>query len=64
MRIKSITPLSDAELNLIRETLKESDTPDQSLYSAFPCGFHHMTDDTLYFGAHSYDYTYEIVVEK
>ena len=60
MRIKSIVPLSDIELRRIREILEESKCPNESLRATFGDGYHHMDSDTVYFGAHSYDYTYEV----
>ncbi len=62
MRIKSITQLSDNELRKIRGILKESRCPNESLRATFPNGYHHMDEEKgiIYFGAHSYDYTYEL----
>lgn len=61
MIVKSMTPLSDAELSKIRGIFAESKCPNESLRETFPTGYHHMdADGTVYFGAHSYDYTYEI----
>ena len=60
MRIKSIVPLSDVELRRIRDILQESKCPHESLKATFPHTYHHMTEDTIYFGAHSYDYTYAV----
>lgn len=62
MRIKSITQLSDNELRKIRSILKESRCPNESLRATFSDGYHHMDEEKgiIYFGAHSYDYTYEL----
>jgi len=62
MIIKSITQLSDNELRKIRSILKESRCPNESLRVTFPDGYHHIDEEkgVIYFGAHSYDYTYEI----
>lgn len=59
--VKSITPVSDNELNLIREIFEQGEDVEAALYNRFPYAFHHISSDgTIYFGAHSYDYTYEI----
>lgn len=62
MRIKSIVPLSDSELRRIQDILKESNCPNESLRATFPSGYHHIDEENeiIYFGSHSYDYTYEI----
>ena len=62
MIIKSITQLSDNELNKIKCILKESHCPNESLRATFANGYHHMDEEKgiIYFGAHSYDYTYEV----
>lgn len=62
MIVKSITPLSDGELNRIREILTESKCPNESLRATFPYAYHHMdiAGQVIYFGSHSYDYTYAI----
>lgn len=62
MIVKSITMLSDCELNKIRQILSESKDPNQALKDAFPGGYHHMDFERqiIYFGAHSYDYTYAV----
>lgn len=64
MRIKSITPLSDNELNKIKSILKESRCLNESLRATFPHGYHHIDEEkgVVYFGAHFYDYTYELEV--
>ena len=64
MRIKSITPLSDNELHKIKRILKESSCPHESLRAAFSDGYHHIDEEKgiVYFGAHCYDYTYELEV--
>ncbi len=59
MRIKSIVPLSDAEVRRITMILSESPCAEEQIKSTFP-GYVRMEDDTIYFGMHSYDYTYEI----
>ena len=64
MIVKSITPLSDNELNKIREIFDTEENPEEALYNYFPYAFHHITDGTVYFGAHSYDYTYAIYPSK
>ena len=63
MQVKSITPISDYELNKIREICESKQDIEEALYDAFPYAFHHMNESTIYFGSHSYDYTYEIVVK-
>lgn len=60
MIIKSMTPVSDFERHCIIDILEKSDNPDKSLREAFPHGYSHMTEDTIYFGLHHYDYTYAI----
>ena len=62
MIIKSITQLSDNELHKIKSVLKESRCPNESLRATFSDGYHHMDEEkgVIYFGAHSYDYTYEL----
>jgi hypothetical protein len=64
MIVKSITQLSDNELNKIKSILKESRCPNESLRATFPDGFHHIDEEKsiIYFGAHSHDYTYEICI--
>lgn len=64
MRVKSITMLSDSELRRICQILEKSEHPEESLKATFPSGYHHMDEDTVYFGAHSYDYTYELCPVK
>ena len=62
MIIKSITPLSDSERERIREILRESKCPNESLRATFPYAYHHMDleQQVIYFGSHSYDYTYAV----
>lgn len=60
MIVKSISMLSDTELRQIRSILEESKCPHESLKATFPYAYHHMDEDTIYFGAHSYDYTYAV----
>lgn len=62
MLIKSITQLSDNELRKIQSIMKESRCPNESLRATFQDGYHHIDEEkgVVYFGAHSYDYTYEI----
>lgn len=62
MIVKSITMLSDAERNKIRQILSESKCPNESLRATFPTAYHHMDAEgqVIYFGAHSYDYTYTV----
>ncbi len=62
MIIKSITPISDGEMNKIREILSESKCPNESLRATFPYAYHHidLENQVIYFGAHSYDYTYAV----
>lgn len=62
--IKSISPLSDSELNLIREIFETDENPEEALYNAFPYAFHHIADGVVFFGAHSYDFTFEVYPEK
>jgi hypothetical protein len=64
MRIKSITPLSDFELLRIRNILKESRCPNESLRATFPEAYYRIDEEEeiIYFGRHSYDYTYEMGV--
>ena len=61
MRIKSMTPLSDNELNMIRDILTEANCVNEALRRTFEDGYSHMDHDTLYFGSHSWDYTYEVI---
>ena len=65
MRIKSMTKLSDFEIKNIQRMMTESDCLNESLRNTFGEGFHHYDEkeDTVYFGSHSYDYTYEIEPE-
>lgn len=62
MIVKSITVLSDSEMNKIRQILSESKCPHESLRAAFPHAYHHMDIEgqVIYFGSHSYDYTYAV----
>ena len=62
MQVKSITQLSDNELRKIQSIMKESRCPNESLRATFQDGYHHIDEEKgiIYFGAHSYDYTYEI----
>lgn len=62
MIIKSITMLSDSELNKIRGILKESKCINESLRATFPHTYSHIDEDKniIYFGAHSWDFTYSI----
>ena len=62
--IKSITPISDSELNKIREIFETEDDVERALYNAFPYGFHHISDGVVFFGAHSYDFTFEIILSE
>ena len=64
MRVKSITQLSDNELHKIKSIMQESRCPNESLRATFPHGYHHIDEEEgiIYFGAHSYDYTYELEV--
>ncbi len=64
MRVKSITPLSDNELYQIKRIMTESRCPNESLRATFADGYHHIDEEEgiIYFGAHSYDYTYELEV--
>lgn len=64
MRVKSIMLLSDSELCLIQNIMKESSCPNESLRAVFPEAFHRFDKEKgiIYFGAHSYDYTYELEV--
>ena len=62
MVVKSITPLSDNELNKIREILHSSKNPNETLRDTFPTAYHHMDMEgqVIYFGSHSYDFTYAV----
>ena len=62
MIVKSITMLSDSELNKIRQILSESKCPHESLRATFPYAYHHtdLEQQVIYFGSHSYDYTYTV----
>lgn len=60
MIIKSMTPLSDNELNMIRDILSEANCINEALRRTFPHAYSHMDRDKIFFGSHSYDYTYEI----
>lgn len=64
MRVKSITPLSDFELRKIQSIMKESKCPNESLRASFPEAYYHIDEELgiIYFGRHSYDYTYEITL--
>ena len=63
MIVKSMTELSDFEKRNIQRIASESKCINESLRATFGAGFHRYdeTNDTAYFGAHSYDYTYEII---
>ena len=63
MRVKSITMLSDAELRKIRQILEESRCPNDSLRATFPEAYFRIDEENgiIYFGRHSYDFTYEII---
>ena len=62
MRVKSITPLSDSELRRIQMILNESKCLNESLRATFAEAYHHIDEENgvIYFGSHSYDYTYEV----
>lgn len=62
MRVKSIMPLSDTELKKIRDIMKESICPNESLRATFPETYHRIDEEAgiIYIGRHSHDYTYEI----
>ena len=64
MQVKSITQLSDNELRKIQSIMKESRCPNESLRATFQDGYHHIDEEKgiIFFGAHSYDYTYELEV--
>lgn len=64
MRVKSILPLSDAEMRKIKLILEKSSDVDAALRDLFPGEYYRMTDDTIYFGRHSHDYVYEIIPRK
>ncbi len=57
-------PLSDTELQKIRDILKESRCPNESLRSTFPETYYRIDEaqGIIYIGRHSYDYTYELEV--
>ena len=42
MVVKSITPLSDNELNRIREILHDAKDPNKTLIETFPTAYNHM----------------------
>ncbi len=64
MRVKSIMPLSDFELLRIQSIMQESRCPNESLRATFPEAYHRIDEEEriIYFGRHSYDYTYELEV--
>lgn len=64
MIVKSIVPLSDSELRVVERILRDSADPQKDLSKKFPDAYHHMDVDTIYFGAHSYDYSYEVYPKK
>ncbi len=59
MIIKSIVPLSDAEIRRIILIFEESCCPYESLKAMYP-GHIRLDKDIVYFGMHSFDYTYAI----
>ena len=60
MKIKSNTPMSDAEINIIREVFDIEENPDAALFNVFPHVHHRIEGDTIYFGAPPWDITQEI----
>ena len=62
MRVKSILPLSDSELKRIQYILRESRFIHESLRTNFPEAYYRIDEQEkiIYFGRHSYDYTYEL----
>lgn len=57
--VKSILPLSDAELTRITEIFEDEDRPLVALREMLP-GHIIFEDSVVYVGSHSHDYTYEI----
>ena len=57
-------PLSDFEIHQIQGIMKESRCPNESLRATFPEAYHRIDEEegVIYFGQHSYDYTYELEV--
>ena len=60
MKIKSNTPMSDAEINIIKEVFACEENPDAALFNAFPHVHHRIEGDTIYFGCPPWDITQEI----
>jgi len=62
MRVKSIMELSDTELRRIRDIMKESRCPNESLRATFPETYCRIDEENgvIYIGRHSNDYSYEI----
>ncbi len=62
MRVKSIMELSDTELRRIRDIMKESRCPNESLRATFPETYFRIDEENgvIYIGRHSNDYSYEI----
>lgn len=60
MQIKSNTPLSDAEMQKVRDIMRESNCPHESLKATFPGVYHHRTNTEIFFGNPPWDMTQEI----
>ena len=63
MRVKSNTPLSDAEMKRIRGILRESKCPNESLHSTFPGMKIRIDGHDIFIGNPPWDVTQELEVE-